>query len=396
MLSFDTIKAAQSADKLAATTAAATIVEAMAGRIKTHADRAARRMAPHGGARLAEYKDEFAQVGRVAVFDALSRFTDTTVDAFERFVYSTVENAMKDAVRTERNGGAGADETAVKVFASMIEAADGDLYAAAKMCQTLPPAGRRLSVERANAARLAWQGALSLDKATTNHQKAGEGSWSLGDMLPVYDEELDGEIRPKVGRGAVIEAAMVLERYVATPKNDKDRIRLTDALVAMRHGFANPEHVETVEDVVSVPRNPQTRRYVLDAMAVLRSAVSTVADGALAADLRDASDDRMADSREKRNRVNDVLDSMGKAQRDVLRHSFGINDVMDFGWGDGCDMEGLCAALGMTYVNAKAHRAKGRKAFAKRYVAAIAIERPAFAAVLEAAAAANLKNGGRK
>jgi hypothetical protein len=87
---------------------------------------------------------------------------------------------------------------------------------------------------------------------------------------------------------------------------------------------------------------------------------------------------------------------MGGAQRDVLRHSFGIGDATDFGWGDGCDMDGLCEALGMTYVNAKAHRAKGRKAFAKRYVAAVGIDKPALAAVLEAAAASTLTYAGRK
>ncbi|MEU8792190.1 sigma-70 family RNA polymerase sigma factor [Streptomyces sp. NPDC048643] len=395
MLSFDTIKAAQSEDKLAAVTAAATIVEAMAGRIKTHADRAARRMAPHGGARLADYQDEFAQVGRVAVFDALSRFTDTTVDAFERYVYTTVENAMKDAVRSERNGGAGADENAVKTFAAMIEAAEGNLHKAEKMCQTEPPAGRRMSPERAHAARLAWQGALSLDKVTGAREHT-EASGTIADTLAYHDEEPDGEIRPKVGRGAVIEAAMVLERYVPVPTDHKARKFLAHALTVGLAGYATPDTVDALEDVITLPRDPETRRYVLDAMAVFSAAASTATDGELAADLRDVRDDRMADSREKHDRVNGVLDSMGAAQRDVLRHSFGIGDVMEFGWGDGCDMEGLCEALGMTYVNAKAHRAKGRKAFAKRYVAAVAVSKPALAAVLEAAAAAQLTNKGRK
>jgi hypothetical protein len=186
-------------------------------------------------------------------------------------------------------------------------------------------------------------------------------------------------------------------RYVTVPKDEKAAQTLTETLSACVWGYPTLPAVEALEDVVRVPSDPTERRYVLDAMAVLRSAVSTATEGALIEELRNASDERTADSREKHERVNDTLDSMGQAQRDVLRHSFGIGGATDFGWGDGCDMEGLCAALDMTYTNAKAHRAKGRKAFAKRYAAAVALTgATAFAAELEAAAAARLSNGGRK
>ncbi|QAX94735.1 RNA polymerase sigma factor [Streptomyces phage Lilbooboo] len=391
MLSIDTIRAAQNND-LAAT---AEVIKATESRIDVLARKAAARMSPHGGPRFYDYADEFAQVGRVAVWELLDRFTDTTAEAFFKLTYTTVENKLKDAVRAERNGNAGADENAVKVFAAMLEAADGDVYEAAKLAQVIPPKGKRLSADRAEAARLAWQGAVSLDKVTTATDNP-DADGSLADVLIHEDEELDGEIRPKVGRGAVQEAVRVLAGSVPMPKDADDRTRLVGALVAMRDGFANPEHVETVEDVVRVPSDPTQRRHVLDAMGVLRSAVSTATEGALTDDLRDVRDERMADSREKHARVNDCLDSMGQAQRDVLKHSFGIAGAADFGWGDGCDMDGLCEYLGMTYVNVKAHRAKGRKAFAKRYVASVRLDKPALADALEAAAAANLTNAGRK
>ncbi|QAX93291.1 RNA polymerase sigma factor [Streptomyces phage Vash] len=391
MLSIDTIRAAQNNDLAAV----ADVIKATESRIDVLARKAAARMSPHGGPRFYDYADEFAQVGRVAVWDMLKRFTDTTAEAFFKLTYTTVENTLKDAVRSERNGNAGADENAVKVFAAMLEAADGDVYEAAKLAQVIPPKGKRLSADRAEAARLAWQGAVSLDKVTTATDNA-DADGSLADTLIHLDEEPDGEIRPKVGRGAVIEAGEVLARYATVPTDHKDRKRVVFALTYAARGFATPDTVESLEDVVSVPRDPETRRFVLDAMAVLRSAVSTATEGALTEDLRDVRDERMADSREKHARVNDCLESMGAAQRDVLKHSFGIGNATDFGWGDGCDMDGLCDFLGMTYVNVKAHRAKGRKAFAKRYVASVRLDKPALADALEAAAAANLTNAGRK
>ncbi|MEU6684411.1 sigma-70 family RNA polymerase sigma factor [Streptomyces sp. NPDC046832] len=392
MLTIDVIRAAQNND-LAATTA---VIEATDSRVAVLADQAARRMAPHGGARLADYREEFTQVGRIAVWELLSRFTDDTAEAFLRLTYTTVDNRLKDAVRDARNVVAGADENAMKTFAAMVEAADGDVYEAAKLAQTLPPKGRRLSADRAEAARLAWQGAVSIDK-TAGPGGDQHGGGTIADTIAHFDEELDGEIRPKVGVGAASEAVHVLMRYVTVPKDEKAAAALSETLSACVWGYPTLPAVETLEDVVRVPSDPTERRYVLDAMAVLRSAVSTAMEGALDDDLRDARDERMAESSHKHERVRSCLDSMGQAQRDVLKHSFGIGGATDFGWGDGCDMDGLCEALGMSYANVKAHRSKGRKAFAKRYVAAVALTGAAtYAAVLEAAAAANLKPAGRK
>src|SRR5690606_18564923 len=238
--------------------------EATESRVTALAAKAAQRMAPHGGARAADYRDEFAQVGRVAVWEAIERFTDTSVDAFMRYVYSTVENRLKDAVRSERNGAAGADENAVKIFAAMLEAADGDVYEAAKLCQTIPPKGKRLSADRAEAARMAWQGAVSLDKATTSGGPDSDGT--LADTLSHHDDDVDGEIRPKVGHGAALEALSVLHRYAG--------VRITPGTPG--EFAANlPTLVALLDDVVRVPADPTERRYVLDAMNVLHSAVST-------------------------------------------------------------------------------------------------------------------------
>lgn len=387
MLTIDTLRAAQSAELLSdRLSAQAAVIEATESRIDVLATQAARRMAPHGGVRFADYRDEFTQVGRIAVWDLVARFNDDTPESFFRLAYRTIEDTLKDAVRSERNGASGADPDAVKTFAAMVEVADGDLYEAAKLAQTLPPKGRRLSATRAEAARLAWQGAVSIDKGDDSDSD-GKGN-GLIHTLATRDAEPDGEIRPKVGHGAALEALSVLRRYAG---------------IWVRPGTpgefaANlPTLVELLEDAVSVPTDPTERRYVLDAMNVLRSAVSTAAEGALADDLRDARDDRMADSAEKHHRVNDCLNSMGDAQRNVLAHSFGIGDATDFGWGDSGDLEGLAEYLGMTTAHVKSHRGKARKSFAKRYVAAVKLAgNPMLASALEAAAAATLTNAGRK
>lgn len=169
-LTLDQIRAAQAND-LAATTA---VIEATESRIIKLADKAARRMAPAGD-RFAEFLDEFTQVGRITVWESLSRFEGDSVDSFYAFIYSTLENVLLDSVREERNTGAGVDKDAVKVFSSMLEMADGDVYLAEKFAQTVPPKGRRLGADRAQAARLAWQGSASLD-VPVQEAKPGKGA----------------------------------------------------------------------------------------------------------------------------------------------------------------------------------------------------------------------------
>ncbi|MEV0126373.1 sigma-70 family RNA polymerase sigma factor [Streptomyces sp. NPDC050703] len=393
MLTIAVIRAAQANDLSAITT----VINATESRVTALANKAAARIAPQGGHRFYTAADEFTQVGRVAVWELLSRFEDATVDAFERLAYTTIENTLKDAVRSERNGAAGADDDAMKVFAAMVEAADGDAYEAVKLAQTLPPKGRRLSATRAEAARLAWQGPQSLDRViSTTLNGAGNVAHELtiSDRLPVLDVLPD--VQPKVGRGALIEAARVIERYVSVPRDAEARECVLDALELAAMGSTTPADVEALEEALTVPRDPQTRRYVLDALGILRSAVSTTSEEALPDDLCDTREARATDRNEKIARVRSVLDSMGERQRTVLTHSLGIGGAPDYGWGDGCDVHGLGALLGMTYDNVKANRSKARRTFAKRYTAVIALTAPEYAQALNAAAAEMLKQGGRK
>ncbi|WP_369190140.1 sigma factor [Streptomyces sp. R08] len=164
-LSYETIKAAQGND----IHAVGEVVKALEGRITNLAYR-------HGAS--ADQREEFAQVGRIAAWEALSRFEGETVDAFFAFMTRTVEMTIKDAVRTENNQGAtGADHDALKVFAAMMAEANSDYDVAEHLCQTLPPKGRRLSAERAHAARMAYEGPVSLDMPN------GETGASFADVI---------------------------------------------------------------------------------------------------------------------------------------------------------------------------------------------------------------------
>lgn len=164
-LSFETIKAAQGND----INAVGEVVKALEGRISSLAYR-------HGAS--ADQREEFAQVGRIAAWEALSRFEGDTVDAFFAFMTRTVEMTIKDAVRIENNQGAtGADHDALKVFAACMTEANGDHDVAEQLCQTLPPKGRRLSADRAHAARMAYEGPVSLDMPN------GEEGANLADLL---------------------------------------------------------------------------------------------------------------------------------------------------------------------------------------------------------------------
>ncbi|MFJ9318827.1 sigma-70 family RNA polymerase sigma factor [Streptomyces globisporus] len=170
-LTIDQVYAAQAND-LAATGA---VLAAMEGRINALADAASRRMMKNGHS-FEDNRDDFRQDASLAMFEALPRFVGNDVDTFFGFMWSTIEETLKDKVREVRNPGS--DKDAVKVFAAMLEKAGGDLHVAEKFAQTVPPKGRRLSADRAQAARLAWEGCKSLDVSVP----ASEAPWDGGDV----------------------------------------------------------------------------------------------------------------------------------------------------------------------------------------------------------------------
>jgi hypothetical protein len=378
MLSLDQIHAAQANDL----TGISAVLEAMSSRIDRLASQAAGRLATNT-ARYADYADDFRQDAAVSLFEHLPRWTGDTTDSFLAFMYSCIEGDLRAKTHAERN--AGIDRDAISVFKSMVERAEGDVFLAEKLAQTVPPAGKRLSADRANAARLAWQGAVSIDKQTDDDDES-----SILHTLAVVD--VTPEVRPKVGRGAVLEALSVLSRYVSVPRDADTREALFKALSEARTGLVD---ADVIADAVTVPTDPSARRYVLDAVGILYSAASTATDGDLVEELRDVSDDRRDDRAAKHGIVGAVLDAMAPVQADALRYSYGMGDVLCFGTGDAGDLDGMALVMGISWKQAQDARSRGHKSFAKRYIKATA-QSEAEAQAMTDIAARNLGRGGRK
>jgi DNA-directed RNA polymerase specialized sigma24 family protein len=336
------------------------------------------RLAAEASRRLPnDQREDLAQDAREALFVALGRFDGSkvkgdVVDGFNGFMFQTIRDALKDRVREMRFEGA--DKDAVKVFMSMREQAGDDLYLTAKLAQTVPPKGLRLSADRAEAARMAFQGATYLI------QQDGDDEYSLADSLAVVDET--PQVNPKVGHGAALEALAVLHRY-------------TTAREVLRKLPATAEDVDAIEDAIAVPRDADVRRYVLGAISILRSYVSTVADGELANDLRDVSDDRRDERAAKIGNVHTALGKLSPGQRGALHFTFGIDGAQEFGEGDGSDLAGLAEAMGTTEGSAKKTRSVAKVSFEKHYVPLVATSEDD-AQAWHAAAAEARKNAGRK
>lgn len=355
-------------------TAIGAVLTEMESRITALAAKAAGTLATNP-ARFADYAEEFRQDAAVALFEYLPRWQGDSVDAFREYLYGAIAGELKAKVGAERHSGA--DRDAMSVFKQMMAEADNNLHLAEKMAQTKPPKGKRLSADRAHAARLAWQGPVSIDKTSNDDDET-----SILHTLAVVDETPD-EIRPKVGHGAALEAFAVLRRYAGLHLN------LNGVTAA---------DIADLLDMVTVPRDESVRRYVLDAVAILRSYVSTVADGDLATDLRDVTDERRDFRAAKIADVHTVLDYMAKRapmQRNALVLTFGINGEQEFGDGDGSDLAGLAEALKTTTGSAKKTRSVAKQKFEQRYVPMVATSEDD-AKAWHAAAAEERAKGGRK
>jgi DNA-directed RNA polymerase specialized sigma24 family protein len=367
-LTFAQITAAQAYDQDAVTA----VLAEMDSRIVSLAAKSAGSLATNP-ARYADYAEEFRQDAMVALLEYMPRWSGDSVDAFREYLYGAMAGELRAKVGAERNSGV--DRDAFSTFKAMVAEADGDLHEAEKLSQTKPPKGKRLSKDRALAARLAWQGPVSIDKTSDDDDET-----SILHTLAVTDETPD--VRPKVGHGAALEALAVLHRY-------------TTAREVLRKLPATAEDVDTIEDAIAVPRDADVRRYVLGAVAILRSYVSTVADGELANDLRDVSDDRRDERAAKIGNVHTALGKLSPGQRGALHFTFGIDGAQEFGDGDGSDVAGLAEAMGTTEGSAKKTRSVAKVSFVKHYIPLVATSEDD-AQAWHAAAAEARKNAGRK
>lgn len=181
------------ANGLAGTTA---VLDAMNVRLDRQAAIAARRM--NGNSRrFGDHLEDYRQDAALAMFEALPRFDGSSVDNFYAFMWTTVENALKDSVREVRNQGADID--AMKIFGSMMGLSDGDTFLAEKLSQTVPAKGRRLSADRARAARISWQGTHALDGPASQHGDSGSQAGDEAGQAQTLAEALSGDLAFALG-----------------------------------------------------------------------------------------------------------------------------------------------------------------------------------------------------
>lgn len=152
-LTFSQISAAKAND-LSATTA---VLEAMEERVLQIATKAAR----IGATVQREQAEDFAQTGRIAVWEGLAKFTGNSVAEFFTYMDTTITGMVELARMREHRQGVSAD--ASQQFVKALAACGGDPFEAERFLQT-PEFGKgRMSLDLAHAARLAWQGRESLD-----------------------------------------------------------------------------------------------------------------------------------------------------------------------------------------------------------------------------------------
>ena len=273
----------------------------MEPKIKGLAAHAASKAAGPGSGRVSRYvffRDEFEQVARIAVWEATPRFAGSTVDDFFGFVHRTVETRLCDSVRDERIADAtGADADAYKTFGKMVMEADGDVYLAEQMAQRVPPAGKRLSRDRANAARLAWQGRVSLDAPVSASAYALDRTdyWTtpmcntLPGSMPIPGEDLDADDinseERRVRRSLVHSVLHVMGKAQATV------LRCTFGIehpVAYGRGDSGDDAGLAAEIGSTVARVRDAREKGLKAFAKRYIKVAAVGRPAYAAELTDA------------------------------------------------------------------------------------------------------------
>ncbi|MFE9256524.1 sigma factor [Streptomyces sp. NPDC006879] len=124
--------------------------------------------------------EDLAQIGRIAVWEGLSRFNGRTVAEFFTFIDRTLKGAMSDARKEETRHGV--SRSVAAAFERALSLAGGDVYEAEWLATTKEAMGdRRLSAETAYAARLSYQGLEYLD-APLGESETGE-SVTLADTL---------------------------------------------------------------------------------------------------------------------------------------------------------------------------------------------------------------------
>lgn len=138
----------------------------------------ARQYATTAGRLSADLAEELAQIGRIAVWESLSRFSGASVAQFFAYVDSTLKGTMSDARKVETRPGV--SRSVAADFETALTMAGGDPYEAERVAASPAMGKRKMSREMAYAARLSWQGVEYLDAPANG---SDDDSITLGESL---------------------------------------------------------------------------------------------------------------------------------------------------------------------------------------------------------------------
>ncbi len=141
--------------------------------------RRARKFATTNGHTDADLIEDLAQVGRIAVWQAIGDFSGNDPEQFMAHVDQSITRAMADERREATRPGVSV-YTAKRFEAALCQAA-GDPYDAEKIAASEEMGSDKLSPDLARAARLSWLGLDSLDRPLNRGDFGSD--YTLGDAI---------------------------------------------------------------------------------------------------------------------------------------------------------------------------------------------------------------------
>jgi hypothetical protein len=361
------------------------------------------------------YMEDFIQDAHLVAWECLLKCPDETLDGFNAYAYATAERELAAAARDMKNG-TNDDPDGKKLFGLLVkhfreldarhtmEPTDY-LTLAENACQDLAflnsfrggaYGGRRgsLSADRAYAARLAYQGAISISTPTSD-----EGG-TIADTLAglsVVDAEADVA---QVGYRPIMwtQAVRALEDTVAVPKDADTRQALFLALDRFRAGTVTEEDLDLVEGLPCRNADFGTAVAMLRAVYTQREEgpVESTADkqtdaalgrGSIALNVQRAAQEKAISDVARNTLIRHVVGTLGATQAYVLAATFGIGAMGKFK-----DDAAIARAMNragfanQTATTVYVNRGKARTAFTKKW-ASIVAESGSEALALELAAA---------
>lgn len=373
-----------------------------------------------GGLRDA-YLDDFIQEANLVAWECLTRYEGDSLDDFRAYAYRYAEGELKTLARNLANG-TDDDSEGKKIFATLVkhfrdadvrhQLTEADYQSLAEKAvqdkdflsgfRGAGFAAKRMSAERAAAARLAYQGSVSIYRPVGDSDDADT---TIADTLvaqaAVEDQaDLDlGGVRPFQW----VVAARVVEEELTLPRDEEARSALLNAVDRFRAGTilesdldlleAQPCRSQELGDAVAMLRSLFNQRQAKPVRGRAEDTVdAALGRGSVALNAQRDLLEKGLESITRRMLVRKVVGMLGPAQAYVLAATFGFQ-----GMGTFKDDKAIARAMNragfedQTEATVVRNRNKARAAFAKKWSDLVAKNGSEAAAMDEAArkAAAN-------